>query len=173
VWTQILNDQGTSARLVSARPDGSGLRALTHPGPKQFDINAVISPDGSQIAFERDPTSGPAVVGLIGATGRGEHIVPVRCASPCAGVLDPGWTPSGQQIVFSRVIGPFDGPGHLPPARHLHPRHPLRHPQRRRPRHQLQPVLVPGRETDRLHQRTLLPEQPTDRRHLDDPAQRP
>jgi Tol biopolymer transport system component len=48
---------------------------------------------------------------LVGATGRGEHIVPVHCASPCAGVLDPGWTPSGQQIVFTRVIGPFDGPG--------------------------------------------------------------
>jgi Tol biopolymer transport system component len=108
VWTQVLNDQFSRARIVSARPDGSGLRALTHPGPKAFDINAVISPDGSRVAFERDPSSGPAVVGLVGATGRGEHIVPVRCASPCAGVQDPGWTPNGRRIVVTRVIGPFD-----------------------------------------------------------------
>ena len=39
VRTQILDDQGTTARLVSARPDGSGLRTLTHPPAKQFDIN--------------------------------------------------------------------------------------------------------------------------------------
>ena len=49
VWTQILDDQGTTARLVSARPDGSGLRTLTHPTAKQFDINADVSPDGSRV----------------------------------------------------------------------------------------------------------------------------
>jgi Tol biopolymer transport system component len=112
VWTQVLNHQFSSARIVSARPDGSGLRALTHPGPKQFDINAVISPDGSRVAFERDPVpSGPSVIGLVGAIGRGEHIVPVPCASPCAGVNFPSWTLDGRRVVFTRVIGPFDGPG--------------------------------------------------------------
>jgi Tol biopolymer transport system component len=32
----------------------------------------------------------------------------VNCTDPCAGVQDPGWTPSGRRIVFTRVIGPFD-----------------------------------------------------------------
>ena len=54
VWTQVLDDKFTTARLVSARPDGSGLRVLTHPGAKQFDIDAVVSPDGSRVLFERD-----------------------------------------------------------------------------------------------------------------------
>jgi len=111
VWTQVLNKDFSSQRIVSARPDGSGLRALTHPGPKQLDINAVISPDGSQVAFERDLASGLTVIGLVGATGGGEHIVPLPCASPCAGVNFPSWTPDGRRIVFTRVIGPFDGPG--------------------------------------------------------------
>jgi len=112
VWTQVLNGQFPRARIVSARPDGSGLRVLTHPGPKTVDINAVISPDGSQVVFEREPPNGgPAVVGMVGATGRGEHIVPLPCASPCAGATDPSWTPDGRRIVFNRVIGPFDGPG--------------------------------------------------------------
>jgi dipeptidyl aminopeptidase/acylaminoacyl peptidase len=125
VWTQVLNGHFSSARIVSARPDGSGPRALTHPGPKTFDVNAVISPDGSQVAFERDPLpSGPSVIGMVSATGRGEHIVPLPCASPCAGVANPSWTPDGRRIVFTRVVGPFDGPGgaarsavRTPPAR--------------------------------------------------------
>jgi Tol biopolymer transport system component len=114
VWTQVLNARFSRQRIVSARPDGSGLRALTHPGPNTGDVNAVISPDGSQVVFERDPlTRDPAVtvIGMVGAAGRGEHIVPLPCASPCAGDLDPSWTPDGRRIVFNRVIGPFDGPG--------------------------------------------------------------
>jgi Tol biopolymer transport system component len=112
VWSQVLNKDFSSQRIVSARPDGSGLRALTHPGPLTADINAVISPDGSQVVFERDPLrSGPSVIGMVSATGRGEHIVPLPCASPCAGVANPSWTPDGRRIVFTRVIGPFDGPG--------------------------------------------------------------
>jgi len=112
VWTQVLNAQFSRQRIVSARPDGSGLRALTHPGPNHMDYNAVISPDGSQVVFERDPlTRGPSVIGMVSATGRGEHIVPLPCASPCAGVANPSWTPDGRRIVFTRVIGPFDGPG--------------------------------------------------------------
>ena len=45
------------------------------------------------------------------------HIVPVRCADPCAGLANPGWTTDGQRIVFTRVIGPFDGPAGGPLSR--------------------------------------------------------
>jgi Tol biopolymer transport system component len=108
VWTQVLDDSFTTARLVSARPDGSGLRVLTHPGAKQFDIDAAVSPDGSRVLFERDLPSGRSVLEMVGANGGGTHVVPVSCANPCAGVEAPSWTPSGRHIVFTRVIGPFD-----------------------------------------------------------------
>jgi len=107
VWTQTLDDQGTTARLVSARPDGSGLRTLTHPKAKQFDINADVSPDGSRVLFERDLPSS-SVLGMVGASGRGEHTVPVPCTGQCNGPQDPGWTADGRRIVFTRVIGPFN-----------------------------------------------------------------
>jgi Tol biopolymer transport system component len=107
VWTQILDDQGTTARLVPARPDGSGLRTLTHPTAKQFDINADVSPDGSRVLFERDLPSS-SVLCMVGASGRGEHIVAVPCAGQCNGPQDPGWTADGRRIVFTLVIGPFN-----------------------------------------------------------------
>ena len=113
VWTQVLNSQFTRARLVSARPDGSGFRVLTHPGPKQFDIDAAVSPDGRRVLFERDLPSGRSVLGMVDAAGRRVHIVPVSCTDPCAGLDNTGWTPNGRRIVFTRVIGPFDAPpGH-------------------------------------------------------------
>jgi Tol biopolymer transport system component len=111
VWTQVLDSKFTTARLVSARPDGSGFRVLTHPGPKRFDIDAVISPDGRQVLFERDLPSGRSVLEMVGAGGQRVHIVPVRCTDPCAGLDNPGWAPGGRRIVFTRVLGPFDGPG--------------------------------------------------------------
>ena len=86
VWTQGLDDQFSAARIVSARPDGSGLRVLTHPGPGDFDINAVVSPDGSRVLFERDLPDGRSVLVMVGADGQGAHTVPVSCADPCAGV---------------------------------------------------------------------------------------
>jgi hypothetical protein len=41
VWTQVLDDEFTTARIVSARPDGSGLRALTHPTAGEFDLSVT------------------------------------------------------------------------------------------------------------------------------------
>jgi hypothetical protein len=111
VWTQVLDSNFTTARLVSAGPDGSGFRVLTHPGPKRFDIDVAVSPDGRQVLFERDLPSGRSVLRMVGAGGGRVHIVPVRCTDPCAGLDNPGWTTDGRRIVFTRVMGPFDGPG--------------------------------------------------------------
>jgi hypothetical protein len=110
VWTQVLDSNFTTARLVSAGPDGSGFRVLTHPGPKRFDIDVAVSPDGRQVLFERDLPSGRSVLRMVGAGGGRVHIVPVRCTDPCAGLDNPGWA-GGRRIAFTRVMGPFDGPG--------------------------------------------------------------
>lgn len=108
VWTQVLDDEFTTARIVSARPDGSGLRAITHPGPGEFDLNAVISPDGSRVVFERTLPDQSTQIIIVGADGRGEHVLDLGCVDPCAVDLDPSWTLSGRRIVFTRVVGPFD-----------------------------------------------------------------
>jgi Tol biopolymer transport system component len=108
VWTQVLDDEFTTARIVSAYPDGSGFRALTHPAAGEFDIDAVISPDGSRVAVERDLADGSAQIIIVGADGRGEHVVDLGCVDPCALDAAPGWTPDGRRITFTPVIGPFD-----------------------------------------------------------------
>ena len=108
VWTQVLDDEFTTARIVSARPDGSGLRALTRPAAGEFDLNAVISPDGSRVVFERDLADGSAQIHIVGADGRGERALDLGCVDPCALDVDPGWTPDGRRITFTPVIGPFD-----------------------------------------------------------------
>jgi Tol biopolymer transport system component len=108
VWTQVLDDEFTTARIVSAHPDGSGLRAISHPAAGQFDIDAVISPDGSRVAVERDLADGSAQIIMVGSDGRGEHTLDLGCVDPCALDAAPGWTPNGRRIVFTPVIGPFD-----------------------------------------------------------------
>ena len=108
VWTQVLDDEFTTARIVSAHPDGSGFRALTHPAAGEFDIDAVISPDGSRVAVERDLADGSAQIIIVGADGRGEHALDLGCVDPCALDAAPGWTADGRRITFTPVIGPFD-----------------------------------------------------------------
>jgi Tol biopolymer transport system component len=88
-----LDDEFTTARIVSARPDGSGLRALTHPAVGEFDLNAIISPDGSRMVFERDLADGSAQIHIVGADGHGERALDLGCVDPCALDADPGWTP--------------------------------------------------------------------------------
>jgi Tol biopolymer transport system component len=108
VWTQVVDADFTTARIVSGRPDGTGVHAVSHPGSGQFDLDAVISPDGRRVVFERDLPDGSTQIVVVGADGDGEHVVPLGCADPCAADVAPSWTPDGRRLVFSRVVGPFD-----------------------------------------------------------------
>jgi Tol biopolymer transport system component len=107
VWTTVLDDSFTTARIVAARPDGSGQYAVSHPRQGEFDIDAEISPDGSLVVFERD--AGESVQSVVAtADGRHEHVLDLGCADPCALVSAPSWSPDGRRLVFTPVIGPFD-----------------------------------------------------------------
>ena len=71
VWTRNAeNDR--RAQIVSARPDGTGFRELTHPGPQAYDIDAQISPDGSRVVLERDIGDSAVQSILVGADGQPE-----------------------------------------------------------------------------------------------------
>ena len=99
-------------RLVAAQPDGSHLRQLTHPAKKDtLDIDAQISPDGTQVVFERDLKRGKTIqIVLIGADGKNERVLDLGCIEPCALDTAPTWTPAAGRIAYTPVIGPFDGP---------------------------------------------------------------
>jgi Tol biopolymer transport system component len=108
VWTRNAADS-PRAQIVSARPDGRQLRKLTHPKNRNFDIDAQISPDGSQVVLERDVGQTAQII-AIGADGLNERVLDLGCVDPC--VLDsaPTWLGSEDRIAFTPVVGPFDGP---------------------------------------------------------------
>ena len=107
VWSQIGE---TNARIVSANPDGSDFRLLSHPQDGQFDIDPIPSPGGGRVLFERDSEEGSVIV-LMRADGSGERVLDTGCVDPCADDVGPTWAPDGRHVVFTRVVGPFDQPG--------------------------------------------------------------
>jgi Tol biopolymer transport system component len=110
VWAQF-DDKGKSARIMAADGTGADIRKLTHPDNGSYDIDAAISPDGSQVAFERDEfETGISDIGLVDADGSDEQILDLGCVDPCVADLTPSWLPGGERFAFTRVVGPFDGP---------------------------------------------------------------
>jgi Tol biopolymer transport system component len=110
VWTRIAA-ASPRAQIVSARPDGSGLRKLTHPKQHTFDIDASTSPDGERVALERDLNDGEtSKVVLVGANGQNAHSLDLGCVDPCVVDLSPTWLNTGARIAFTRIVGPFDAP---------------------------------------------------------------
>ena len=89
MWTQVLDSNFTTARLVSARPDSRGFRVLTHPGPKRFDIDAVVSAGGGgQVLFR----AGPAQRSKRAGDGRRWR----RASAHCPGALHGPLRGAGQ-----------------------------------------------------------------------------
>ena len=106
VWSQI--GEGF-ARVVSANPDGSDFRVLSDPQEGEFDIDPIPSPGGGRILFERD-TEDSSVIVQMRADGSRERVLDTGCVDPCVVDIGPAWSPDGQHVVFTRVIGPFDQP---------------------------------------------------------------
>lgn len=100
---------GESSQIVSARPDGTGFRELTHPGPQAYDIDAQISPDGSRVVLERDIGDSAVQSILVGADGSRRRLLDLGCVDPCELDSAPTWF-GLDQLAFTPVIGPFDGP---------------------------------------------------------------
>jgi Tol biopolymer transport system component len=119
-WSRA-DEAGTRNQIVSANPDGSDLRRVTRVGKDVFDIDPVISPDGTQIAFERDrPESEIFEVGLVEADGDNERVLDLGCVDPCASDLMPGWLHDGSGLTYTPVIGPFDRPNDSAASAVLH-----------------------------------------------------
>lgn len=106
VFDRFLPDQGT-VQLVVANADGGMQRLLTRPGPNVFDTGPVRSPDGQYVIFNRESAAGVAIA-VAAVDGRGVQVIDTGCEGDCADDVNPGWTPDGRHITFTRVVGPFD-----------------------------------------------------------------
>jgi Tol biopolymer transport system component len=111
VWSSVDSDFSRQ-RLVIAQADGSDRHDLTDPAAKHTnDIDAQISPDGTQVVFGRDLRNGKVSQAvLIGADGQNERVLDLGCVDPCVVAANPTWAPGGQRLAFTRVVGPFDVP---------------------------------------------------------------
>jgi Tol biopolymer transport system component len=94
-------------RLYTMRPDGSGLRAITSPGPDEDrDSFADWSPDWRSIAFTRFFAEQTDLL-LVRPDGTGvRNLTRAGCTGDCLSSEYPAWSPDGTQIAFERALGP-------------------------------------------------------------------
>src|SRR5215211_5780721 len=98
------------AALYLIRPDGTGLRQLTHPRDGVVNTQPDWSPNGRWIAYQRTKEGHPTQIFRIRRNGTdGQNL-----SRPCGPEFDicesnPAWSPGGRRIAFTRVWRPEGG----------------------------------------------------------------
>jgi Tol biopolymer transport system component len=87
-------DKGSGDQIYTVRPNGHGLRQITHVGGEA--LNPDWSPDGSQIAFALNECS----VAIMNADGTSRRVLPSETPGGCE--ADPSFTPDGSRLVYER-----------------------------------------------------------------------
>jgi Tol biopolymer transport system component len=98
---RIVFDTAFSHRpqIFTIRPDGTGLRQLTHVAKGHAAGSPEVSPDGTRIVFTID-----GQIWVMNANGSAQHQLTNQ-----AGFQNqqPSWSPDGRKIVFSHCAVPF------------------------------------------------------------------
>ena len=93
-------DKGSGYQIYTVRPNGHGLRQITHVDGEA--LNPDWSPDGSQIAFALNECS----VAIMNADGTDRRVLPSETPGGCE--ADPSFTPDGSRLVYERYDPPDD-----------------------------------------------------------------
>src|SRR5215208_4183592 len=97
------------AEIFSMSPTGGRAHRLTAGSGATF--NPDVSPNGSQLAFERrygdDPTRKPDAIFTVKSSGGQATKISSGCSGQCLGDDGPAWSPDGRQILFTRAFGPI------------------------------------------------------------------
>jgi len=113
VFRRYLNDDHTRGALFTVRPDGSGIRQLTHPRGRRVTTEPDWSPEGRWVVYTVNWHNLEERGQIVKIRRNGTH--PTSLASSCTGrcLFDalPAWSPSGRSIAFQRALSPFDNHG--------------------------------------------------------------
>lgn len=97
------SDPTLTSQIFTIRPDGSGIRQLTHVPHGDHALNPGFSASGKRIAFESDVT-GNFEVWVMNADGSGQTEL---TSDPTFQNFHPRWSPDGTRIAFTQCTFPF------------------------------------------------------------------
>jgi TolB protein len=92
--------EANAFNIATMRPDGSGVKQLTHFGVGKLSLDPDWSPDGRRIVFSLYPSNplGHTQIWVVNANGtRTEHLLTSRFVDQ-----SPSYSPDGSHIIFSR-----------------------------------------------------------------------
>ena len=105
-----LQNSPLRSEIFVAKPDGTGLKRVSHSARPVEDDQAHWSPDGAWIVFDRCTSSGPCSVWLVKPDGSGQRLLSAGCPSgrlppACVDDSNPAFTPDGRHVVFQHEFG--------------------------------------------------------------------
>jgi Tol biopolymer transport system component len=97
------------ARIRTVRPDGGGVKTLTHARKKVYDFNPDWAPNGSNVVFDRETDiscGSRCIPGIYTVRRDGSHLTRLTPNDPNIFSEDPAYSPDGTRIAFDRTVGP-------------------------------------------------------------------
>jgi TolB protein len=116
-FRRYFNPEHTWGAIFTLKPNGSGLRRVTHPRHEILHTEPDWSANGRWITYhrlwhgEKIRADHPRQIFKIHPNGKGrKNLTKVTCRpDACLGDFLPSWSPNGRHIAFIRIFGP-NGP---------------------------------------------------------------